>query len=183
MGKFQMISPYPSDKVYESTSLSKCAKKFYKVLKRENKVCPYFEIIDWDNKTASPYRFKIKKFSHLQAGGNNDAQPDPHEKHEQHEMHEKINEIHEKMNEQKDSIHEIMKEKTQTEITKRISKLEKRVDKLEEGVQKKDNLNDNIEDELKIKGDLSDSEGGGEEKEYDGLIAPPKNEGNMCVIQ
>jgi hypothetical protein len=34
MGKFQMIKPYPSDKIYESSNINKCAKKFYSILKQ-----------------------------------------------------------------------------------------------------------------------------------------------------
>lgn len=63
MPKYQLISPYTTEKVYESNNYMKCAKKFYNQLKGDpnNK---FFVMKDID--TQQTYTFGVNK----QSGGN-----------------------------------------------------------------------------------------------------------------
>ena len=65
MGKYQMIKPYTSDKLYESTDVNKCAKKFYNILKQNGGNHAYFVLKNIDDNTC--YHFATR--DHKLVGG------------------------------------------------------------------------------------------------------------------
>jgi hypothetical protein len=67
MGKFQMIKPYPCDKIYESSNIKKCSKKFYEILKQDNEKYDFFILKNMDNNDY--YKFQINNNKNIQMGG------------------------------------------------------------------------------------------------------------------
>ncbi len=147
MGKFQMIKPYPTDKIYESSNVNKCAKKFYDILKsdlKSDKISyDYFILKNLDDN--SYYKFQIKQ-------------------------NHNCNMIGGQQNEQKNNSSQNNNSQNNNQITKRIDKLEERVLNLENREKKEnDNLNKEQNKDLY--------------KEHKrGLIPPPENNKDMCII-
>lgn len=157
-----MVKPYPTDKIYESSNVNKCAKKFYQILKQDNEKYNFFIIKNIENNDY--YKFQIGNNNHnvIIGGGDNAEKKQDSTKIEQ--------KIEQKIEEKKDN-----------ELINRVEKLESRVSNLEkkeekqEKEEKKDNNSDNS--------DKSESEGGKlNYKPKRGLIPPPKNEKNICLI-
>jgi hypothetical protein len=168
MGKYQLIKPYPSDKVYESSNINKCAKKFYNTLKQDNETYQYFILKNIENNTY--YKFAINKNIQMFGG---------EQKNVENQKIEPKKELETKL---------ISPEPTQiiipNPLEKRIESLESRVDNLEKLSQKLQNTKNEIimkekdSDKDKEK-EKSNSSEGGERKR--GLIPPPKDDG--CIIQ
>jgi hypothetical protein len=59
MGKYQMIKPYNSEKIYESSNINKCAKKFYDLIKFDSAKHQYFILKNIDNNEF--HKFEIPK--------------------------------------------------------------------------------------------------------------------------
>lgn len=159
MGKFQLITPYPSDKIYEDSNVNKCAKKFYTMLKEKNEHHSYFTIKNIDD--GAYYKFSIKK--NVQGGGGKEN-PD----NTSGDLTKRI----EKLENRVIILEEIIRKAT--DATKEEIKKE------DDEKKKEDNNDDNDNDNDKVDKKCNNSEGG-DKKEHHGLIAPPKHE-DMCVI-
>jgi hypothetical protein len=189
MGKYQLIAPYQSDKIYENSNINKCAKKFHNMLKQNNNNCQYFTLKNIEDNTY--YKFRNKHF--FQRGGGDEHKQDNVEKQENNDnvvIKEKSNDI---------------------EIIEKINKLESRIDNLENKIKElkeEVRMNKEIKEEIKInketkeddnkeevkedKESKDDKKKDNEENESDkvseggtkirGLIPPPKDE-DICVIQ
>ena len=207
MGKFQMITPIPCEKIYEDDNINKCAKKFYKILKDRNESYRYFTIKNIENDTY--YKFRNKRFM---SGGNGEQQEQEQEQEEKvkEEIQEEIKEIKKSYENKSNEI-----------ILARLDKLEDRIDILEniinkakeaakeevKAVEKEEKIretkeNNSREDkkdsikedkiELNKNGNENENENeniseeniseGGKIKKRRGLITPPENE-EMCAIQ
>ena len=145
-----MIKPYPSDKIYESSNVNKCAKKFYQILKQDNEKYNFFIIKNIENNDF--YKFQIGNNNlnnYIVGGGNTETK--------------------------------IEEKKSDKELINRIENLESRVTKLEKKEIKE--IKDDNESDKSNKSDKSDKSNKSEGiKPIRGLIAPPKNENNMCII-
>jgi hypothetical protein len=162
MGKFQIIKPYPSDKIYESSNVNKCAKKFYEILKQDNEKYDFFILRNIDNNNY--YKFKIKNNHHMQIGGKN--------------VEKKIYPISAEPK-LESKIETKLETKDNNDLINRIEKIESRVTVLEN---KKESSS--ITQEIKKEDNNSDKSEGGKlyDKPKRGLITPPQKNENMCII-
>jgi hypothetical protein len=156
MGKFQMIKPYPSDKIYESSNVNKCAKKFYEILKQDNEKYDFFVLRNMDNNNY--YKFQIRNNQYVQMGG----------------VVEKDKKIVDAI-----KVEPKLESKDNNDLINRIEKIESRVTILEN---KKESSN--TTQEIKKEDNNSDKSEGGKlhDKPKRGLITPPQKDGNMCII-
>lgn len=157
MGKFQMIKPYPCDKIYESSNIKKCSKKFYEILKQDNEKYDFFVLKNIDNNNY--YKFKIKNNHHIQIGGEN--------------VEKKVDAIR-----VEPKIEPKIETKDNNDLINRIEKIESRVTVLEN---KKESskivTSEKKNDDNSEGGNLSDKP-----KQKRGLITPPEKEENICIL-
>jgi hypothetical protein len=162
MGKFQMSKPYPSDKIYESSNVNKCAKKFYEILKQDNEKYDFFVLKNIDNNNY--YKFQIRNNHNMQIGGAN-----VEKKADSFKIEPKIETKIEPKIEPKDN----------NNLINRIEKIESRVAVLENK-----RGSSNVVQEIKKEDNNSDKSEGGKlyDKPKRGLITPPEKDGDMCIV-
>jgi hypothetical protein len=194
MGKYQLIAPYQSDKIYENSNINKCAKKFHNMLKQNNNNCQYFTLKNIEDNTH--YKFKNKLF--FQSGGGDEEKKDNqvinnaaiNEKSNDTEIIEKINKLESRIDNLENKIKELKEEVKMNKEIKEENKEEIRMNK----ETKEDNKEENkeVKEVKEVKESKEDKKKDNEENESDkvseggtkfrGLIPPPKDD-DICVVQ
>lgn len=157
MGKFQMIKPYPCDKIYESSNIKKCSKKFYEILKQDNEKYDFFILKNMDNNDY--YKFQINNNKNIQMGG---------------VVEKKV-----------DSIHVEPNLETKIDTNLETKNLINRIEKIESRVAVLENKKESSKIVTSEKKNDDNSEGGNlsdKPKQKRGLITPPEKEENICIL-